>query len=231
MNRRDIDDECAICHEEMIGAFEDIRYCSSCGYNYHCGCILSWLDRNAHCPYCQSQWQVKPRKSSATCDNIDPQLFAAFIQWVYEGQIPSYSKEDRGSDECYLRVVKTFALGGRLGAPEFQRALLFEMADIINDTGKLPGALVLKFVYKHVPPGSPLHTCLAWHYVHNIGTNLLNRSDLPIELLRDIARGTIERWKMKERPDRALEGARSAAAGASNIGAMTGTKDQPITLE
>ncbi|MCJ1451132.1 hypothetical protein MMC28_001467 [Mycoblastus sanguinarius] len=58
-NRRRIEGNCSICHEEL-GSGEELAYCEArCGQNFHEECINTWLSSGEHtqtCPWCRADW-------------------------------------------------------------------------------------------------------------------------------------------------------------------------------
>lgn len=90
-NRRPVEGECSICHEDLLPHVEELTHChASCGGNFHYICMVDWMQeaapQEATCPLCRHAYK-DPMYASHHLDNIDDRSFEMYVEWLYTGQI------------------------------------------------------------------------------------------------------------------------------------------------
>ena len=55
----DVDNECPICFEGVVGTKEALERCSTCRKAIHKECLLKWLARTPSCCFCRAPWTVE----------------------------------------------------------------------------------------------------------------------------------------------------------------------------
>ncbi|KAF2641207.1 hypothetical protein P280DRAFT_305241 [Massarina eburnea CBS 473.64] len=93
--RQDISGDCSICQEEMRVEGQDLTFCStSCGGNFHYGCIEKWEERQGrvesgpNCPLCRKAWPA-PTMSIVVyrIPKLNETAFQTYFDWLYKGTI------------------------------------------------------------------------------------------------------------------------------------------------
>ncbi|KAF3047678.1 hypothetical protein E8E12_011339 [Didymella heteroderae] len=151
--RKDISGECAVCLHEL--EMTDTEYCKTCGQNFHVSCIKDWMKINHACPTCRTLWRRLSDLRTSTLDQLDPDGFEVYVQWLYSNQIPQYN---RAADDRVVRLLKAHIVGVAIEDTDFLHAVrceTIETAIKARSQARITYAVV-DFTYKNTNGPCPL---------------------------------------------------------------------------
>ncbi|KAF9701047.1 hypothetical protein EKO04_000471 [Ascochyta lentis] len=144
--RKDIDGECAVCIDNLESVAAETVFCRTCGQNFHNKCMDQWLQTMNTCPTCRTVWKKWPNMRSSTLDQLDPEGFEVYVQWLYSHQIPSYGSDKDANARC-IRMLKAHLLGNTIKDNDFLLAVRNEIVETAVEAGLEYSAI--DFAYKN----------------------------------------------------------------------------------
>lgn len=145
--RKAISGDCAICLQELEMTVTE--YCKTCGQNFHVSCIQDWVKAiNSTCPSCRTVWRKVGDLKSSTLEQLDPDGFEVYVQWLYSNGIPEYNGD---ADDRVLRLLTAHIVGETLGDNAFLYAVRNEIVEVAIEARDQTGLsyAVIDFTYKH----------------------------------------------------------------------------------
>jgi hypothetical protein len=196
--RREIEGECVICHEELDAFKQTVTYCKACGNNLHQDCMKQWVEKNNTCPTCRGNWVKTKILEDMTLDELDPDGFDVYVQWLYTRTIPIYEKDIR--DGRTIRLIKAHIVGEALHDTGFQQAVRNEIIDDSLEKEESSMQLdALLFAYKKTDGPCALRRFLIDLYT------LLGDDDwfltAPRVVLVDLAKSLLDKVKLQDGED------------------------------
>jgi len=194
-NRRPIEDDCSICHEEVRLGHKETTFCRSCGVNFHYHCIEQWKARAAEgevatCPLCRQEWlehRTVQQFLSASCSEV---TFAVYVEWLYRGHIALENDESLG------RIIHAYFVGLLIEDWKFCDTLLEAYVEVCTEHESRPSGKLLTFVYANTPGPCRLRRFLVEMFMRREPTTWIEDeswSTLPPAFTRDVAMAALKK--------------------------------------
>jgi hypothetical protein len=155
-NRKLIEGECSICHEDMHTETEEITYCQTCGANFHYNCIKQWeagnmardpaLVAGVMCPLCRSVWD-ESKTRTCHCPNLDPEAFGMYNKWLYTKNI-SIDENENMLNLTYKSLFEAWHFGRLIKDKKFLNAILRVTTELSEETEVYPSAEAIRCLYQ-----------------------------------------------------------------------------------
>ncbi|KAJ4987295.1 ring finger domain containing protein [Stagonosporopsis vannaccii] len=187
--RKEISGECAICFEDLEIA--ETVYCRTCGQNFHTKCMERWLRTESNaCPTCRTAWK-KPTSGSSThaLDQLDPEGFEVYVQWLYSRRVPSYAVGT--TDDCCVRMLKAHLVGSALTDGAFLLAVRNRIVEVAVEGGL--GYAVVDFAYKNTHEPCALRRFLVDLYALTGSMDSLKDGNISHLFLIDMAQSFMDK--------------------------------------
>ena len=137
-NRKELGDECSICHEDIWPEIEEITYCKEqFGVNFHPACISKWKEQSpipTKCPHCRYKWNHS-LLSTHSLPDVDDRSFEMYVEWLYHARILATPD---GEGNCYKELFKAYAVGMRFENKDFCNAILHAIVKVIEEDDDYP---------------------------------------------------------------------------------------------
>jgi hypothetical protein len=127
-DRKKIEGECAICHEDLNSSKADVTFCrASCGQNVHEKCMEQWIAMPGptKCPLCQKSWRQDVENLIALDDELDTDAVQTYLDWLYMGTL-HFSVLERHSNEFDISILEAWRVATVIQDIGFQQALAAE---------------------------------------------------------------------------------------------------------
>jgi hypothetical protein len=82
--------------------------------------MKQWAEKNNTWPTCPGDWVKTKVLEDLTLDELDPDGFDVYVQWLYTRNIPSYKYDTQEGRICCIRLIKAHVVGESLQDNEFQ---------------------------------------------------------------------------------------------------------------
>ncbi|OAK95109.1 hypothetical protein IQ06DRAFT_64248 [Phaeosphaeriaceae sp. SRC1lsM3a] len=87
-NRKPMEGECLICHEQLNPQEDDVTFCrGSCGQNIHEACIEQWTRRHSTCPMCREPWRKAGGDAIHLDEELDTDAVQLYADWLYTDRL------------------------------------------------------------------------------------------------------------------------------------------------
>ncbi|KAJ4359416.1 hypothetical protein N0V95_002163 [Ascochyta clinopodiicola] len=190
--RKDIGGECAFCLDKLEPVAAETVFCRTCGQNFHTKCMDQWLQTKGTCPTCRTVWKKWPNVHSSTFDQLDPEGFEVYVQWLYSRRIPSYDADTDANARC-MRMLKAHLLGNTLRDQDFLLAVRNEIVEAAMEAGL--GYNTVDFVYKNTQKPCSLRKFIVDLYALTGDAQLLKEGNVSHLFLIDMAQSFMRKSK------------------------------------
>ncbi|KAH7085333.1 hypothetical protein BKA63DRAFT_559969 [Paraphoma chrysanthemicola] len=156
-DRKVVEGECTICHEDLDPKKDDITFCTSCGQNVHEKCMEQWNQARAGtttCPLCRRIWREDREDLIVLDEPLDSDAVQLYIDWLYTGCL-QYQESSIESDEDFnLMLLKAWTVSVILKDTKFRYALIAEYVHaVVNESH--PGFWLASVKYAFEENSSP----------------------------------------------------------------------------
>jgi hypothetical protein len=194
--RKDIEGECAICHEDLSSRTKLITWCKECGQNLHQACMQQWMEKNKICPMCRAPWVKTPLLQNVVLGELNAEAFDVYVQWLYSHSIPAYEADGDINARC-VRLIRAHVLSDNLQDTLFQQAVRRELIDEAQHLD----ATIIAFAYKHTSGPCPLRRLLVDLYALQGNNDWFLDNSLPRIILTDLAQSLLDKVKLQDGED------------------------------
>ncbi|KAF2018329.1 hypothetical protein BU24DRAFT_461279 [Aaosphaeria arxii CBS 175.79] len=151
-NRKELDEECAICREGFEVTKDDVVHCQTCGQNLHDDCVAQWHTRgdDKRCPFCRAAWTPDSEAKTIKCQSLDVDGFDTYVKFIYGKGIATYTSESNNHDQRTLRLCKAWIVGNIVDDKEFKRAIIETLEEHIEDSNQLPGVEPMEYLFHEI---------------------------------------------------------------------------------
>lgn len=203
-NRKAVEGECSICHEDLKEDAEELTHCGACGGNFHYTCLEAWKNRvgspkEATRPLCRHVWEeVAPATQHPA--NIEVDVFKLYEEWFYHCNISLRSSRDDGEPESIAhesgqsigQLIDAYVLGAQLDDQSFCFALLRTITEVTVNSKLYSNESLVAKVYTMTAAACSLRTLLVEMYLNihvndNDDTLEQHWSLLPAEFMRSLS--------------------------------------------
>ncbi|KAF1977059.1 hypothetical protein BU23DRAFT_565213 [Bimuria novae-zelandiae CBS 107.79] len=154
--RKQIEGDCSICLDDMRTGGKDLTYCSSCGNNFHFGCIEDWQKqqfRTDRCPLCRRKWKNILRDTTHAFLELAEEDFEKYREWLYSGTITSNCTD---INEDFKPWVSAYLLSLKIQDCKFGTAVLHAMLEMYQDNQVYPDQDAIALAYNADAAGDQL---------------------------------------------------------------------------
>ncbi|KAF2444398.1 hypothetical protein P171DRAFT_32017 [Karstenula rhodostoma CBS 690.94] len=135
------------------------------------------------------EWDALRDKShTVTISFIEPELFQAYIHWLYLGTIPCTGGDNLDDESDHILLANLYVVGERLMDSKLKNDLLDTIANMADDY--FPGAAAICTIYEGTPPESSARRLLTdlcvWGAHANDNSWPVEYDEYPREALLDI---------------------------------------------
>ncbi|UPX19578.1 uncharacterized protein EKO05_0009837 [Ascochyta rabiei] len=190
--RKDICGKCAVCLDKLEPVAIETVFCRTCGQNFHAKCMDQWLKNGNTCPTCRTVWKKWPNMHSSTFDQLDPEGFEVYVQWLYSQQIPSYDADIDANARC-IRMLKAHLLGNTVRDQDFLLAVRNEIIETAVEAGL--GYNAIDYAYKTTRKPCSLRRFLVDLYALTGDAQSLKEGNVSHLFLIDLAQSFMEKSK------------------------------------
>jgi hypothetical protein len=129
-------------------------------------------------------------------DDVDPEAFDAFVDWMYEKSLPAYMLKQE-DDLALLPILwRAYPLADRLLATSFKLALFDSIFDILGTKRLYPFYQTISFAYNSLTPADPLLQLLVDAFCLDGGLKYLEELE-PARFLPDVPHEVFVRLHLK----------------------------------
>ena len=147
--RKPVTGECEVCLDELLEVVDAV-FCRICGQNFHAQCMDQWLHGKHDCPACRTAWNKLPAVNTSAFDQLDPDGFEVYVQWLYSQQIPSYKADEARGARC-VRLLKAHLVGDTLEDTEFIHAVRNDIVESAMEGGLSYDTIDFAYQHTHKP--------------------------------------------------------------------------------
>ncbi|KAH6637446.1 hypothetical protein C7974DRAFT_470369 [Boeremia exigua] len=189
--RKDAVGECAVCMDDLETA--ETVFCRTCGQNFHSKCMKQWLGtKSSNCPTCRMAWEKRTSKTlTHTLDQLDPDGFEIYVQWLYSHEIPPTLG---AADDRFERLLRAHLVGSALEDHDFLLALRSDIVGIAVESGLSYNAV--DFAYKNTHEPCALRRFLIDLYALTGSIDSLKNGNVSNLFLIDMAQSFMAKSKL-----------------------------------
>lgn len=127
-NRKPIEGECSICHEDLDPKEDDVTFCrGTCGQNFHEHCIEEWTRTHMTCPMYRRNWQQPSGEPDTLDEALDSGGVQLYLDWLYIDRLQLPMQVRRHAEEYTMFMYKAWAVSDAVrmlisGMPSSQRS-------------------------------------------------------------------------------------------------------------
>ncbi|KZM25102.1 zinc ion binding [Ascochyta rabiei] len=129
---------------------------------------------------------------SSTFDQLDPEGFEVYVQWLYSQQIPSYDADIDANARC-IRMLKAHLLGNTVRDQDFLLAVRNEIIETAVEAGL--GYNAIDYAYKTTRKPCSLRRFLVDLYALTGDAQSLKEGNVSHLFLIDLAQSFMEKSK------------------------------------
>lgn len=141
-------DRCSYCHRYLERAHTEC--CDACDKHVHAKCLTKKSSAAAaNCPACNSPWVKSVTNTSTyTFEQLDPEGFEVYMQWLYSYNIPEYT--GTADDHC-LCMLRAHLVGSTLEDEDFLLVVRNKIVEIAVKHGLNYSAIAFTYNNTHEP--------------------------------------------------------------------------------
>tara|TARA_R110002003_G_scaffold198_1_gene15440 strand:+ start:4183 stop:5007 length:825 start_codon:yes stop_codon:yes gene_type:complete len=127
-NRKPVEGECAICHEDLDPTVDDITFCrAECGQNVHEDCMNDWKrSKNAAttCPMCRKRWKNQSEGLMTLDEDLDRSAVHLYVDWLYTGELQMEAEFSNDEESGYVGLLKAWTVSEVLDDSKFRSTIV-----------------------------------------------------------------------------------------------------------
>jgi hypothetical protein len=113
-NRKPVEGECAICHEDLDPTVDDITFCrAECGQSVHEDCMNDWKrlqNASTTCPMCRKAWKNKSEGLMTLDEDLDRSVVHLYVDWLYTGELQMEAEFSFDEESGYVGLLKAWTV-------------------------------------------------------------------------------------------------------------------------
>ncbi|PVI03051.1 hypothetical protein DM02DRAFT_272002 [Periconia macrospinosa] len=215
-NRKNIEDDCSICHTLMDESKGNITFCrSDCGQNFHYKCQKKWTREQKTCPMCRATWENGHPELDVYFENLRLSAVQKYIDWIYSrGSLDCLDHSDDSLDnhskrrEFFENALYLHTVGKTLEDDEFMERIARGIASAwakiapeptsVNDIFG-PTSSRFKAFINSLYMNPRIHESSRQLFVRGLIPNMRKTDDFPLRqtFLKDIAMGFLSMMEQK----------------------------------
>jgi len=200
--RRAIEGDCSICHEEILLGHKETTFCKSCGANIHHHCIEQWKTRTAEgqvtsCPLCRQDWVDHRVAQNHTFLGIHEDAFEVYIEWLYRGAIAvDNGPDEEPSHSTIDNLIQAYLLGLHAEDWKFCDAVLGSLVEVFVEHDLYPSEELVALAYQRTSGPCRLRRFLVGVLMHVSHTRWMEDeswTEYPAAFIRDVALAALKK--------------------------------------